>query len=102
MTSSNASALMASAPAKRRPIAQPPPVSSAEISLGLRDQQRADQVDSEDDNDEHRQRHRDLRRACACERNEGRHHAAQRKADIPRQTGAAGADLGWKPFVEED
>jgi hypothetical protein len=60
------------------------------------------QVDRKNNRDENRQRHRNLRRSGACQRNECRHHAAEREADVPGQASAAGADRGRKSLVEKD
>jgi len=56
---------------------------SAEISLGLGDQQCTYQVDDEDDGVKIDSDIGICARPRTCERDEGRHHAAQRKTDIP-------------------
>jgi hypothetical protein len=56
---------------------------STKVAPGFRNDQCADQVDQVDRHRKYRKRRRDLRRAGACERDEGRHHATQGEADVP-------------------
>ncbi len=63
---------------------------SMKIAPGFRNAQRTDQVDHEDHRREYRKRHRELRRAGACQRDECRHHPAEGEANVPGQSGAAG------------